>query len=292
MAVSVKNFWQNLKEAVSGFIHHKGWKLSASLSFFTILTIGPMLLVMIYIASLFWGQSAVEGALISQISGLVGDAAAGRIQELIKNASVSGSSSRAVIGVAVLVFAATTIFTDMQDSLNIVWDLKLKPGKTFQQKLKNRLFSFLIVAGLGLLMLLLLIAGSLLEGFRSQLRELLPQLPVTPIYLVNLAVTFLIMALLFTFVFRVLPDAVISWKDVRQGALLSAILFMAGRFVMSVLLKHSNIGSAYGSASSLIILLVWIFFSAIILYLGAEYSKAFYLKHNSEIKRKDFTETE
>jgi membrane protein len=117
-----------------------------------------------------------------------------------------------------------------------------------------------------------------------------PQIPVTFMYVVNLVLTFFILTLLFAFDFRVLPDAVINWKDVRHGALFSAILFMAGRFGLSIYLKNSNIGGAYGSAGSLLILLLWIFYSAIILYLGAEYSKAYYLRNNSEIKPKDFTE--
>jgi membrane protein len=290
MAIDIKSFRQNSGEAISGFIRHKGFKLSASLSFFTILTIGPMMLVMIFITSLFWGSDAVNGAIISQISDFVGNAAASRIQELIKNASVNSTSFKAVIGIAILVFAATTIFTDMQDSMNIIWDLKPRSGKTFQQKIKNRFFSFLIVAGLGLLMLLFLIANSLLEGFRSQLSEMFPQIQVTIVYVVNQVITFFIVTFLFAFVFRVLPDAVLSWKDVRTGALFSAMLFMAGRFGLSIYLKNSNIGSAYGSASSLIILLVWIFYSAIILYLGAEYTKAYYLRNNPEIKPKDFIE--
>jgi membrane protein len=109
-------------------------------------------------------------------------------------------------------------------------------------------------------------------------------------YIVNLVLTFFIVTFLFAFVFRVLPDAVIKWKDVRHGALLSALLFMAGNLGLSIYLKNSNIGSAYGSARSLLILLVWIFYSAIIIYLGAEYSKAFYLKNNSRVKPKDFAE--
>jgi membrane protein len=178
----------------------------------------------------------------------------------------------------------------MQGSMNIVWDLKLKPGRTFQQKLKNRFFSFLIVSGFGLLLLLLIITNSLLEGFKDQLLKMFPQIPLRLMYIVNLILTFFIVSFLFAFVFRVLPDAVIKWKDVRTGALVSAILFMTGSFGLSIYLKHSDIGSAYGSASSLLILLVWIFYSAIVLYLGAEYSKAYYLRNNAEIIPKDFTE--
>lgn len=290
MAIDIKNFWQNLKEAISGFIQHKGFKLSASLSFFTILTIGPMMLVMIFITSIFLGPYAAEGAIIGKISEFVGDAASQRIQDLIKNASIDSTNIKAVIGIAVLVFAATTIFTDMQSSLNTVWGLKLKADRTFLQKIKNRFFSFLIVSGLGLLLLLFLILNSLLHGFMNQLSEMFSHIPLRLMYIVNLVLTFFIVTLLFAFVFKVLPDALISWKEVRHGALLSALLFMAGTLGLSIYLKNSNIGTAYGSARSLLVLLVWIFYSAIILYLGAEYSKAYYMRNNSQIKPKDFTE--
>jgi membrane protein len=285
-----KNLWQIIKDAGSGFTRHRVLKLSASLGFYTIFTIGPMLLVIIFIANIFWRRQAVEGTILSQISGVIGEDASLQLQDLIKSASIDSNSIMAVVGFAVLLFAATTIFTDMQDSMNSIWNLKVKPGRSWQQKLKNRFMSFCIVAGLGVLLLIFLILSSILEGFMSSLKEMFPQIAIGAIYVLNLLMILLTVASLFAIIYKVLPDAVIQWKDVTAGALFASVLFMTGRFGITIYLNNRNPGSTYGPAGSLIILLLWIYYSAIVLYFGAEFTKAYYLKRKSEIIPRDFAE--
>lgn len=289
--VKLIDLWEILKAAGAGFNQHRIVKLSASLSYFTIFTVGPMILVIIYISSLFWGRRAIEGTIHNQISGLIGDGAAIQIQELIKNASISSNNFMAVISIVALVFAATTVFTQMQDTMNTIWNLKVKTGRGWQQMLKNRLLSFAIVTGLSFMLLISLILNGILEGFMSRLQELFPQIAIAVVYLVNLGLTLLVVAALFAFIYKVLPDAVLQWKDVRAGALFASVLFMIGKFCITFYINISDVGSAYGSAGSLVILLLWIFYSSNILYFGAEFSKAYALKYGAEIKPKDYAVT-
>ena len=163
--LSVKGVWQLLKDAGIGFGKHKVLKLSASLAYYTIFSIGPTLLVAIFIADLFWGRQAIEGTIYKQISGLVGKETALQIQGIIQNASVSGNSFTAIIGFVMLIIAATTVFNEMQDSINMIWNLKVKTGSGWLRMLKNRLLSFSVTASLGVLLLVSLLINTLLEGF-------------------------------------------------------------------------------------------------------------------------------
>lgn len=286
-----KELWQILKDAGVGFGRHKVLKLSASLAYYTIFSLGPMMLIIIFFSNLFWSRQAIEGTIYRRISGVVGNAAALQIQEMIKNASVNGNNFLAVIGFVMLLIAATTVFTEMQDSLNLIWNLRVKAGSGWLQMLKNRLLSFSIVAGLGFLLLVSLIINTFLEGFMSRLQEMFPHIAIVVIYIVNLLLTLLVVAILFAIIFKVLPDAFIQWKDVAAGAVFTAVLFMIGKFCITFYINNSNIGSTYGSAGSLVILLLWIYYSATILYFGAELTKAYALKYGDEIKPNEYAVT-
>lgn len=287
----IKALWQIFKDAGTSFLQHRVLKYSASLSFYTIFAIGPMMLVIIYISSLFWGRQAIEGTVHDQISDFIGDVAALQIQELIKNASAHHNRYMAFIGIFSLLFAATTIFTQIQDTINTIWNLKVKKGKWWEIMIKKRIISFLIVAGLGFLLLLSLLLNGLMEGFMSRLQELFPEMAIIIIYFANLLITILVVASLFAFIYKTLPDAILRWKDVAAGALFASILFMAGKFGISYYINHSNVASTYGSAGSLVILLLWIYYSANILYFGAEFTKAYALRFGAEIKPKEYAVT-
>lgn len=280
----IKGFWQLLKAAAAGFRRHKVLKLSASLAFYTIFSIGPMLLVIIFISNLFWGRDAIEGKIYSQVGGLVGEGTALQIQEIIKNATITGNNFTAIIGFVTLVVAATTVFIEMQDSINTIWNLKVKSNTGWKLMLLNRLMSFSLVAGLGFLLLVSLVVNALLEGFMNKLQEIFPHIAVVVIYVFNLLLTLLVVTGLFTIIFKVLPDAIIKWKDVAAGALFTAVLFMIGKFGIAFYISKSNMGSAYGPAGALVVLLFWIYYSSVILYFGAEFTKAYAIKYGSEIR--------
>jgi membrane protein len=289
--MSFIDFWQIIKAAGKGFDQHNVFRLSASLGFYTIFSIGPMLLVIIFISNIFWGRQAIEGTINSQISKLIGDSPAAQIQELIKNATISSSNFMAVIGIISLLIAATTVFTDIQESMNTIWNLKVKTGRGWQQMIKNRLLSFAIVAGLSIILLVFLIINGILEGFSSKLENLFPQISLTAVYIMNLTLTMLVVALLFAFIYKVLPDATVHWKDVWLGALFASVLFMIGKFGVTFYIDNSNLGSTYSSAGSMIILMLWIYYSAMILYFGAEFSKAYAIRYGPEIKPKPYAVT-
>ncbi len=271
------------KDAFAGFFRHKGIKLSASLSYFTIFTLGPFMLIILFFSNLYWGNEAIDGKFYNQISGYVGEKAAEQILEVINNASVKGNGLIASISFVILIIAATTAFAEMRDSINVIWNLKVRKGKNGKQMLRSRLLSFFMVTGLSLLLLISLIANGLLEGFKENLMEVFPNSTVSIMFLINLVITLLVVASLYAIINKVLPYARIRWKDVIPGSILSAVLFILGKFFITYVVKKAMIGSTYGSAGSSIILLLWIFYSSIVLYFGAEFTKAYALKYGSGI---------
>lgn len=282
--LSFKGAWQLLKDSIYGFNENHVFKLSGSLAYFTIFSIGPMLIVIIFFADLFYGREAVEGTIYGEIKSFVGPEVAVQIQEIIKNATISGRSTvTAIIGFITLLIGTTTVFAEIQDSINFIWNLKTKPEKGWIKIILNRLLSFSIVVGLAFLLLVSLIINGIMEAFGDHLATVFPNMAITVLYVVNLILTFIVITLLFAIIYKVLPDAKIKWKDVIVGAIVTALLFMLGKFGITYYIGSSNIESTYGAAGSLIILLLWVYYSAIILYFGAEFTKAYAVHFGTRI---------
>jgi membrane protein len=279
--ITWKGVWGLLKDTFTGFADDKVVKLSGALAYFTVFSIGPMLIVIIFFADIFYGRAAIEGTVFSQIKGLVikglvGSSAAAQIQETIKSASLSGKGTvTGTFGLITLLIGATTVFSEIQDSINTIWGLKPKPKKGWLKMLLNRLLSFSIVVSLGFLLLVSLIITGLVEALSQHLVKVFPDLAVVVIYVLNLLITFIVVTLLFAIIFKALPDAKIKWRDVITGAMVTAVLFMVGKFAITFYIGSSNVSTAYGTAGSLVILLLWIYYSSIILYFGAEFTKAY-----------------
>ncbi len=283
-------FWQILKSSVACFRNHNGFKLEASLAFYSIFSLGPMLLIIIFISNIFWSRQAIEGTLYNQISELVGDKSALKIEEIIRDSSIKGHNLMALVSLFFIVITATGIFTEMKGSINLIWNLKVRPGKRWMQGVKERLVSFLLITGLGFLLLVSLILNGLLEGFMSKLQDIL-SINVVTVYVFNLLLTMLVVALLFTIIYKVLPDAVISWKISATGAFIAAIVFMIGKFGITFFIQRMNLGSAYGAAGSFVVLLFWIFYSSIALYFGAAFTKSLALSQGIAIRPKEYAIT-
>jgi membrane protein len=282
--LTFKTVLKLLKESFTGFTNDKVFKLSGSLAYFTVFSLGPMLIVIIFLAGLFYGRDAIEGSIFTQIRGLVGNAAAIQIQDIIRNASLSNKGTlAAIIGFITLLVGATSVFSEIQDSINMIWNLKPKPQKGFLKMLMNRLLSFSVVIGLGFILLVSLILNGLIEGLMTKLQARFPDLTVVIIYIVNLIITFGVISLLFAIIFKVLPDAVIQWRDVGIGAMTTAVLFMVGKFGITFYIGSSKVGSTYGAAGSLVVLLLWVYYSSVILYFGAEFTKAYAAHFGSRI---------
>ena len=289
---SFKGFIEIFKNAFAGFSDDKVTKLSGSLAYYTVFSMGPLLIVIISLCGLFLGKEAVEGKIYGQLAGFVGADTAAQLQEIIKNASLAGKSKvAAIIGGITLLVGATTIFAEIQDSINSIWGLKPKPKRGRLKMIQNRFLSFSVIVSLGFLLLVSLGITSLIDGFSDRLRAYFPDVTVVLFYVINVFITLCVTTLIFGVIFKVLPDAKIKWKDVFAGALATAFLFMLGKFGISFYISKSNVGSTYGTAGSLVILLLWIYYSSLILYFGAELTKAYAVKYGSPIHPNDYAVT-
>lgn len=289
---SIQSVWPLLKETFKGYAEDKVPKLSASLAYYTVFSLGPLLVVIITLCAIFLGAEAINNTIYNQMAGFVGADAANQLQEIIKNASLSGKSTvAAIIGGITLLVGATSIFGEIQDSINGIWGLKPKPKAGFMVLLKNRLLSFGILGTLGFLMLVSLGATALVETIGNRLKEHFPDVTVVLFYIINLVLTLGITTLLFAVIFKVLPDAKIKWKEIWVGAIATSLLFLLGKFAISFYISKSNVGSTYGTAGSLVVILVWIYYSSMILYLGAEFTKAYLLRYVSAIHPNQYAMT-
>jgi len=276
--------FQLFKEVANEFIEDNVLKLSAALAYYTIFSLPPLLIIIISLSGVFFGEEAVRGQLFGQINGLVGGDAALQIQETIKNVKLSGNSGIAtVLSLGILIFGASRVFAEIQDSINYIWSIKAKPKRGLIKYVKNRLMSFSMIVSVGFLLMVGLIINSVLDMLSGRLTALFPE-NYTSLYLVlNSLVVFLIITTLFAIIFKTLPDGRVALRDSLVGAAFTAMLFMLGKFLIGIYLGSSNIGSVYGTAGSIILILVWVYYSSIILYFGAEFTKVYAINHGKSI---------
>lgn len=290
--VTLKGIWEILKESFSGFSEHKITKMAGSLSYYTVFSMAPLLILIISLCSLFLGREAVEGQIYAQLEGFMGKDTAAQLQHIIKKAALSGKGTMAaIIGGVTLLIGATTIFGEIQDSINTIWGLKPKPKKGWVKMLQNRFLSFSVIVSLGFLLLVSLAVTSVVDALSGRLQAAFPDVAVVIFYILNQLITLGIVTLIFAVIFKVLPDAKIKWKDILLGAVITALLFMVGKFGISFYISKSNVGSTYGAAGSLVVILLWAYYSSIILYFGAEFTKAYAVKYGSEIHPNDYAVT-
>ncbi|WP_221393250.1 YihY/virulence factor BrkB family protein [Dyadobacter sp. NIV53] len=272
----VKFTFTLVKDSFTEFMNDNGLKLSAALSYYTIFSLAPLLLVIISIVSLVYGRDAFQGDLFGQIRGLVGNEAAIQLQELIKNAAISDKSGIAsVIGIVTLIIGATGVFAEIQDSINYIWAIKSKPKKSWLQYLKNRLLSFSLILTLGFLLIVSLGVNTVVDLLSSRLERYFSEVSVIIFAGLNIALVLFIITALFTVIFKVLPDGHVRWKECMVGAAFTAILFAIGKFGISFYLGQQDLGATYGASASIVILLTWVYYSSIILYFGAEFTKVY-----------------
>jgi len=282
--MTLKGTWGVVKDTFAGFSEHKVMKLSGALAYYMVFSMGPLLIVIISLCGLFLGREAVEGKIYGVLEGFVGSDTASSLQDIIKNASVGDKSFVAVVvGGVILLIGATTVFAEIQDSINTIWGLKPKPKRGWLKYLQNRFLSFSVIVSLGFLLLVSLALTALVEALSAQLKDHFKDVAVVVFYIINLALTLGISTLIFATIFKVLPDAKIKWRDVFAGAFVTAVLFMLGKFGISLYISKTQVGSTYGAAGSLVVLLVWIYYSSVILYLGAEFTKAYAMQYGSQI---------
>lgn len=273
-----------LKETFKEFDDDNGLKLSAALSYYAFFSVVPLLIIIISLFGLFLGEEAMKGGIYEQIKGFVGSGAALQIQEAIKNVRPPNHSTFATtISVVFLLVGASGVFVEIQDSLNFIWGIKAKPKRGLILFIKNRLISFSMIGTIGFLFLIGLMISSLMDILSRDLAVNFSRDTIVLFYTLNLIFVFVIMTILFTLIFKILPDGKVALGDCVIGASFTAVLFMIGKIAISAYLKNSSVATVYGAAGSIILILVWIYYSAIILYFGAEFTKVYAYTHGEKI---------
>jgi membrane protein len=280
-----KNSGNLIIASFKAFIEDRALTMSAALAYYTVFAMAPLLIMFLSLASLFYGEDAINRKLFQEINGLVGNQAALQIQDILRKISLSNNSTIAVIlGVITLFIGATGVFVEMQDSINQIWRVKAKPEKGWKQMLINRVLSFSMIIGLGFLLIVSLIINGLILTLSDQLSQYFPYLTILVINIFNVGLTCIIISALFAIIFKFLPDVEIGWKDVRIGAFFTATLFIVGKFLIGIYIEKVGPGSAYGAAGSLIVILVWVYYTSAILYFGAEFTQVYSECYGGKIK--------
>ena len=280
-----------IKQVIAEFIDDNVMKYSASLAYYTVFSLAPMLIIMITICGTLFGQEAVEGRVYVEIKDLVGGPAAMQIQDTIKNIHLTKSSPVAsVFSIIVLIIGGTGIFGEIQDSLNKIWGLKVIAKKAWWKLIINRLLSFSLIISLGFVFIVSLLLNALIAVIGTRLNNVLSGSGKIFIPLIDNALSFSITTLLFAIIFKVLPDAKIKWKDITIGAFVTAILFTLGKLGIGYYLGRTNLASIYGAAGSVIIIMLWAYYSSVILYLGAEFTKVYANEHGTSILPNEYSE--
>ena len=273
-----------MTQAASEWIDRDVSRLGAALAFYTLFAIAPLFVIVLAMAGLWFGEEAARRELFSQVSGLVGSEGGEAIQALVSAAHKPKTGAWAtVIAVATLFVGATGVFVELQDALNSVWGVRRKPGRGLRNFIKDRLLSFALIVGIGFLLLVSLVLSAGLSALGKFMVELLPAQEAIWQW-INFVVSFGIITLLFAMIFKVLPDVKIAWRDVWTGALLTALLFNLGKYLLGLYLGRSSVTSAYGAAGSLVVVLLWVYYSAQILFFGAKFTQIYSNRHGAYIE--------
>ncbi|MEH2310804.1 MAG: YihY/virulence factor BrkB family protein [Nostoc sp.] len=281
--MNLQAMWKLLQETFKEWSDDKASRLAAALAYYTIFSIAPLLIIVIAIAGVVFGEEAARGQIVAQIQGLVGKDGAQFIQTAIQNANKPQTGAIAsIISVVVLLVGATGLFTELQDSLNTIWEVKPKPGRGVNNMIRLRFLSFAMVIGIGFLLLVSLVISTGLAAAVAYFGNILPGVDFLW-RIVNFVLSFSITTALFGLIFKVLPDVKITWNDVFIGSVITSFLFSIGRFLLGQYLGNGSFGSTYGAAGSLVVLLAWVNYAAQILFFGAEFTQVYARRYGSGI---------
>lgn len=279
------------RKVILEFFDDNVLKYSASLSYYTVFSLAPMLIIIITICGLLFGREAIQGQVYGEIKDLVGSNAAIQIQDTIKNIHLTKDTPVAtIVSIVILIIGGTAIFGEIQDSLNRIWGLKIKTKKAWWKLIISRLLSFSLVISLGFVLMVSLLLNALIAIIGNHLNRLVSGVGRIFIPVIDNLVSFVITTIVFAVIFKVLPDAKIKWKDVGVGAFITAILFTLGKIVIGWYLVRSNMATIYGAAGSVIIIMIWAYYSSLILYLGAECTKVYATQYGTKIQPSDYSE--
>ncbi|HLK67491.1 MAG TPA: YihY/virulence factor BrkB family protein [Bryobacteraceae bacterium] len=267
-------------QTVSSWSSINAPRLGASLAFYTMLSMAPLLVFSIGIAGLIFGRDAAQGRIVAQVGSLVGPQGAGVLQSLLLSSTNKSSGIVwAIVGVFMLLLGASGVFGELRDSLNLVWGAKTQDGG-FRGMLRYRFFSFAMVVGIGFLLIVSLLVSAAIAAVGKFFEQFLPA-PEAVLHVGSLILTFAAVTVLFALLYKVVPDVHIEWRDVWIGAAVTSLLFSIGKFLIGLYIGKASVGSAYGAAGSLVVFLVWVYYSAQIFFLGAQFTHIFAERHGS-----------
>lgn len=286
--MKAKTVWEMLKRTLSDWSEDRAPRLAAALAYYTIFSIAPVIIIVIAVAGMVFDEAAVRGEISAQLQSLVGAQAAEAIESMVANASRPTMNTIAgIVGVVVLIIGATGVFFQLQDALNTIWEVQPRPGQGIVATIRHRVLSFAMVLGIGFLLLVSLVLSATLSALGDVVMGQ-ALMDTTVGQIVNIIVSFAVTTLLFAMIYKVLPDAKISWSDVWIGAAATSVLFTLGKWLIGLYLGRSALGSSYGAAGSLVILLVWIYYSAQILFLGAEFTQVYAQRFGRSIEPRPY----
>jgi membrane protein len=266
--------WSLLRETVFEWYEDRAPRLGAALAFYTVFALAPGLIVIIALAALLLGHEAAQGQIIDQVQDLIGVAGAQAIQAAIESARSAGSLVATGLGVLTLLFGLWGVFGELQDALNTIWGVTARPWRGVIGAVKERFWSFAMVVGIGFLLLVSLAGSAWLAAVGKFFAQSSP-LPVAVMETANALLSFVTITLMFAVIYKLLPDVKITWQNVWVGAAVTALLFTIGKSLIGLYLGRSTVASVYGAAGSLIVILLWIYYSAQVVFFGAEFTKVY-----------------
>ncbi|HET9155744.1 MAG TPA: YihY/virulence factor BrkB family protein [Myxococcaceae bacterium] len=271
-----------VKETVTRWTEDKASALAAALAYYSLFSLAPLVLIAVAVAGLVFGHQAAEGELYSQVAGLIGDASAKALQDIVArmNQEQGGGVVATIVGIATLLFGATGVFAQLQDSMNTIWKARSPTTNGILDFLRVRMLSFSMVLGIGFLLLVSLVLSAVLSALGDYLGTFLPGGAALG-HALNATVSLAVVTVLFAMIFKFLPDTRVAWKDVVLGALVTSFLFTIGKFGIGFYLAKASVASSYGAAGSVVILLLWVYYSSLILYFGAEFTHVYAMRHGS-----------
>jgi membrane protein len=270
----VKTLWSILRQAVQQLLQDRAFELAAALAFYSTISLAPLVTVILSVATFLYGAEAVRGELMHQVEYLLGSQGAEVVQTILANAKEAGSGVFATFSLLTLLISASAVFIQLQSALNNIWQVAPRPDLSWKYTIRLRLLSMALVVGGGIFLILLVILSSILAAVGNFVANVSPSLQ-SSWGLVDLVFSIGVLTFLFAMIFKILPDAVIGWRDVWLGAFTTAILFAIGKLAIGLYLGKSAPGSVYGAAGSLVVLLLWMYYSAVIVFFGAELTQVY-----------------
>jgi membrane protein len=282
--VGDRSWWNLLKQTYNDWSEDKAPRLGAALAYYTVFSLAPLLVIALAIAGLVWGDEAAQGGLREELNTLIGEKPAGAIEGLVAQAQKPALGTIAgVLATLALLFGASGLFGQLKDALNTIWEVEPKPGRGIWATVKERFFSFTMVLGTGFMLLVSLVLTTAVSAAGNWAGNLL-SISEGVLHAANAVLAFLMVTLLFALIFKLLPDVVIAWRDVWIGAVFTAVLFTVGKYLIGLYLANASMESTYGAAGSLVVLMLWVYYSSQILFLGAEFTQAYARMYGSRIR--------